>query len=179
MTQEFKEAFPQGHNLTINDISTVMKCKNIDFGHVNWHRYMPDFFSKVVMYDTNLLTHLTHNIIDVHVNGDNKRSYYSFIGGVYVFCDTTAFEYVINNRYINNEFFDKMNSGTRIIYDNRYKKLKELMYYLTDVSLNKFPGFYNIEKYYDMIYIMLLVTRVQTILPKSIVKHLIIPFVYQ
>lgn len=179
MTLKFKETFPQRHRLTITDIPTVMKCKNIDFGHVNWNSYIMGFFSHVIIKDIHLLKHLTNNIIDVHVRGHNNKSYYSFINGVGVCGNETAFKYVINNRSIDNEFFDKISDDIRVISSDYRNKLKELVRYLTDTSLNKFAGFYNTDEFYNMIYIMMLVTRVQKSLPKSIIKHLIIPFVYQ
>ena len=178
MTQEFKETFPQGHKLSITDIPTVMKCKNIDYGHISWNGNIGNFYSNVIVTNTDLLTHLTNNIIDVHINGDNNPSYFSFISGVSMYSGETTLKYVVNNRCINNEFFER----TCYVYfsDDPYcDKLKELIRYLTSVSLNKFAGFYNIKEYYNMMYTMLLVIKVQKILPKSIIKHLIIPFVYQ
>ena len=121
MTLKFKETFPQRHRLTITDIPTVMKCKNIDFGHINWNIDIAGFYSNVIVDTAGLLTHLTNNIIDVHADSDNP--YLSFIGGICAYRNETALKYVINNRCIDNKFFDKM--AIMRVEDSDCKKIEK------------------------------------------------------
>ena len=103
--------------------------------------------------------------------------------------------YMVNNGCITKQAF-KSDCGDASCcrHDNfckccPHKHFGKLVKYLTKVSLNKFKGYYNLEKYYDMIYTMLLIMKAQQrltstgstgkSLPNTIIKHLIIPFVYQ
>ena len=98
--------------------------------------------------------------------------------------------YMFNNGCINNKSFEMHfgDFGKHIHFCDccPHKRFDKLTRYLTKVSLNRFKGYYNIEKYHDMMYIMLLIMKAQqkvpyvrSTLPSAIIKHLIIPFIYQ
>ena len=163
-----------------------MKCKNIDFGHVYW---MNMLYSDVLAKNDKLLAHLVDNIIDVHAHDNNNVGYCTFMLGILSHKTPSMLQYFFNNRYINDDHFGNEHI---LLYINRsgvsvsppmnkymYLQVKQLTNYLTSISLGKFKGYYNVEKYYNMIHTMLLIIKVQKKIPTSIVKHLIIPFIYQ
>ena len=175
-----------------------MQCRNIDFGHTMWEIYS---LCNRLKDDTHLLAHLTNNIIDISTECGNNVHYHSFISSIIYYCDNSMLHYVIDNRCIDNKFLTKMYTKTKsyVGYEPRfYSKLLKLSMYLNSTSLYKYPGYYNLEKYRYMIHTMLLIINVQQVLPhpelalkslpqrvalkslpKCIIKHLIIPFVYQ
>ena len=183
---EFTDVFPKGYSMSYNTNKlkmgsmkeTVMKCKNIDFGHVSW-----------VLECDNIeyMVHIIDNIIDVNVNDNNCEAYYSFFNKIMRFSTTPyIIHYMLNNGYINNksfnDYYDCLRFTGRPIFCKccPHKEFDKLTNYLTEVSFNRFKGYYNIEKYYDMAYIVLLILKVQSKnLPSTIIKHLIIPFIYQ
>ena len=176
---QFKEAFSKGQHINVNDIPTILQCENIDFGHVIWN--ISSMYSHILNVNNDFMVHLVNNIIDISVHGNNdNRLYHSFISGIISNGNTKLLGYVINNRCINSQvLIDKT-----ICYGSHERRsfirnLLGVSTYLNNISSNKFTGYYNLEKYHYMIHIMLLVTRVQTVLPRCIIKHLIIPFIYR
>ena len=164
MALEFKETFTKGYWVTSSDIPIIMQCKNIDFGHVSWAIY--SMYSYVLISDFKFMMHLVENIIDITIHSNNNGAHNSFIFGVMYHSDMEVLKYVINNRCINKATLVVGNkyhiSSVRILLINN---LLKLVNYLDNISLNRFTGYYNLEKYYHVIPIMLLVTRVQTVLP--------------
>ena len=166
---DFKDAFDKGYKIKSTDIDTIFKCKNIDFGHVNWQAVCESFFGNV-----QLMFHISDNIIDVNTHDDNDNRNYNFISKIIHYSrDLLIVYYVFNNGGVDNHSFNSM-YGSDINW-----KYRELVKYLTIVSLNKFARYYNIEKYYDVCHVILLVMKVQRVLPTAVIKYLIIPFVYQ
>ena len=86
--------------------------------------------------------------------------------------------YILNNGYISSGTFSFITSSPKILAP-MINKFRGLVKYLTNISLNRFTKFYNIEKYYDMVATMLLILKAQQRVPSAIIKHLIIPFIYQ
>ena len=139
-------------------------------------------YSWVLVNNTEFMIHLVDNIIDVTVHDNNNNEYKSFIANVVYFSDMKILKCVINNRCINKAtLIIKEDLWYNVEYDKTLllNKLLQLINYLDDVSLNRFIGYYNLEKYYHVIPMMLLVIKVQTVLPKCIIKYLIIPFIYR
>ena len=106
---------------------------------------------------------------------------YTFINKLLIYSSKPSIlHYMLNNAYLNKKLFCKACKRSLNKFDHKVLcRFGSLISYLTRISLKKFKGFYNIEKYYDMIYTMLLIIKVQQRLPVTIIKHLIIPFVYQ
>ena len=191
---EFTQIYQKGYMITLNDVDTIMKCKNIDFGHVTWPS---SFFN-----DTDVICHIVDNIVDVNVVEHTSKICYSYtlLQNIYNYVrdnqsiiynwDMIGIYYLLNNGHVNEDTFVFMdnygyiyetnNPLTKIL--NQYKCFVE---YLVNLSMNKFTRFYNVEKYYDTCVIVLLVIkRYQKLgtnkwLPTSIIKHLILPFIYQ
>ena len=178
MALEFKETFKKGHRLTLDDIPTILQCKNIHFGHVKW---FPHLYSVVLGDNKELLVHVVDNIIDVNVHNDDDVSYSTFLVGILTFGYVATKKYFLDNRCIDNNVFEKCRRYDSVYHGihRKYSKVSGLVKYLTTVSLNRFIGYYNLDKYQHIINVMLLVMKVQTVLPKNVVRHLIIPFVYQ
>ena len=179
---EFTEVFPKGCNMAkCDNLDIILKCKNIDFGHVCWCRLGSDFYdNKPHMF------HITNNIIDINTHDNHSESMFPFFSKVVRYSKSiSVIHYVFNNGCVNNESFeDYFESHWGFTHKQfclccPHKQFDKLTYYLTSVSLSKFKGYYNLEKYYDMLYTMLLILKVQQQLPSVVVKHLIIPFVYQ
>ena len=165
---EFKEVFAEGAMIYAYECDSLLKCKNIDFSHCGW--------TYNVFIDHTILCHIVDNIIDINAVEHKQSAQYTLLMNLTrlttSFRRTASIDYLLNNGYINVNTFD----GIKDILN----KYEYLVTYLTKVSLNKFTGFYNIEKYYDMITIMLLILKAhQTNLPTTVIKHLIIPFIYQ
>ena len=182
---DFKDAFTKGHNITFKDISTLMICKNIDFSHTNWMCIATSQYYN----DVNLMTHLIDNMLDIYAVDSDKSSDYPFIIILLYYNNDTIclIDTLFNNAGVTYDFFDKIKS-TRCTFGvyhecvnalRGHQKHIQLLKYLTDISLNKFAKYYNLVKYYDMTYTMLLIIKVQKKVPNTIIKHLIIPFVYQ
>ena len=184
---EFTKVFTKGQYIDMNNIEMIKKCKNIDYGHTYWTMHIR-FYT-----DITFVTHVIDNIIDVnaHNDGDKNNNTY-FIKILRYASDPRVLHYVFNNGYINEKSFDdylKCDFYGHLKYFCRCcprKQFDKLTSYLTKVSLNKFKGYYNIEKYYDIIYTMLLILKTQqklphigSTLPSAVIKHLIIPFIYQ
>ena len=181
---EFTDVFRNGHDMTDcykdEAIRTIMECKNIDYGHVIWMFSKKDFYNNI-----NCMIHMIDNIIDVNTHDYHCANTYTFFVKVMYNCSILQItNYMLNNGYINNTSFEDYFDLTRtqhcfkrVNYPNKH--FDKLVNYLTKVSLSKFKGYYNLEKYYDMFHIMLLVMKAQQRLPTAIIKHLIIPFVYQ
>ena len=185
---EFTEVFTKGQHVGINDndIEIMMKCKNIDYGHVSWWTYK-DFYSNI-----QYVTHIVDNIIDINkYDNNNEHSFTYFTKILSYYNSSHTIHYVLNNGCVNEESFNIYQKLSSRIHDRfcaccPHKLFDKLTSYLTKVSLNRFKGYYNIEKYYDMIYIMLLIMKAQqklshtgSTLPSAVIKHLIIPFIYQ
>ena len=193
---EFTKVFTKGQSMKKyrNHIETIMKCKNIDFGHVNWVDCSRQLYNEV-----ECMIHIIDNIIDVNTHDYNHTQSYTFFAKILHYsCNTDIIHYMFNNGCINNESFRRYYeflSSFNNLYRQAFcqccphKHFDKLTRYLTKVSLNKFKGYYNIEKYYDMMTTMLLILKAQqkmihirsTLpnLPITIIKHLIIPFIYQ
>ena len=177
----FEDAFKKGHHISNNDIPTLMQCTNIKYSHTSWY---------VSVYcDIKVVQHVVNNIVNINEPEDGSSrvtllynvSYQNSVGFV---CDYSAnVNYVLNNGYINKDTIGAIRDycslmGTPIV-TQKTRTIGELVNYLTDVSLGKFTGFYNVEKYYYMIHTMLLIMKNQRLVPSAVVKHLILPFVYQ
>ena len=173
---EFKEVFSEGSMVCESNEGDIIKCKNIEFDHVCW---VPLCFTNAT-----LTWHIIHNIVDIniveHQNGGRNSAtlldniiFYTYDSNVYI-------EYILNNVHISNKLFASNSSSLKLY------KYKGLVKYLTKVSLGRFTRFYNIQKYYDTCVIVLLVMKslqfnkqITNSLPSNIIKHLIVPFVYQ
>ena len=179
MALEFTKIFNKGQLVTDDDIPIIMQCKNIDYGHVFWNIHF--MFTHVFVNNVDFMIHLTNNIIDVSIHGNNKSTFHSFISGIVMRGNKTTLKYVINNRYVNKELITYIESKCMmsLYQQSMIGNLRKLLKYLNNTSSDKFTGYYNLEKYHYMIPIMLLVTKIQTVLPKCIIKHLIIPFIYR
>ena len=167
---DFKDVFVKGCKIRPTDTSIIMKCKNIDFGHVNWQLVDDKFYD-----NEQLMFHIIDNIVDINAyDNNNSIDYYNFISKIMRYSKKLPIaHYVFNNGGVNNDSFNDMYGR-----DKNYK-YKQLVEYLTIISLNKFSRHYNIEKYYNVCHMLLLVMKVQRVLPTAVIKHLIIPFVYQ
>ena len=189
-TLEFREAFVKGHPLSSIDIPLILQCKNIDFGHVSWPHYATrDYYdNKQLMY------HVIDNIVDINIRDENleyRLSLLSKICTTDTYVNDDIYNYVMNNGCVNNLTFIlfKKCEGNHIAKYDSTIRFGNLVSYLTRVSFDRFRGYYNIEKYYYMIHTMLLVMKAQQMvsvkgqvwysLPNTIIKHLIIPFIYQ
>ena len=184
---EFKEIFPQGHTMNTRDIPLIMKCKNVDFGHVDWCNNLPNgiYNNKVLMM------HLIDNIIDISVMDGAYISNFTLFDKIMCYSHGSVIRnYVLNHSYINYRAFRRESSmGYDTDYNHTFCKYRPFVNYLTNVSFGKFKGYYNIEKYYYIVHMMLLIMKAQqkmpyvgstvTSLPPVVIKHLIIPFVYQ
>ena len=175
---EFTEVFLKRHDMS-NHKEIVMKCKNIDFGYAKWKKLDRDFYD-----NRSYMVHIIDNIIDVSAYDNNNPGLYTFFEKIiYYSTDSHIIHYMFNNGCINNKSFTPCftsSLGHHVFCKCCPRKhFDKLTYYLTAVSLNKFKGYYNLEKYYYMINIMLLIIKAQKNLPSVIIKHLIIPFIYQ
>ena len=182
---EFTEVFTKGYDVDNEDIGTIMKCKNINFGHVNWTLFAGVFSDNIMC-----MVHIIDNIIDINVYGDNNIFAYTFFVKIIRFSKYPyVIHYMLNNGHVNNKSFEIYHSFSNDFNLHLrscnfcdccpHKQFDKLTNYLTRVSLGKFTGYYNIEKYYDMMYTMLLIMKAQHKLPTTVIKHLIIPFIYQ
>ena len=181
---DFKNAFTKGHKIDSTDIETLMMCKNIDFGYVDW----TNLDSRAHYNNANLMLHIIDNILDITANDNRVEGYLSFVilllyynGSIWIInrlFDNGGVTYDIFDSIYTN-CYDKCEYKQCVIHLHVHQKHIQLLKYLTSVSLNKFTKYYNLVKYYDMIHTMLLIIRVQKRVPNIIIKHLIIPFVYQ
>ena len=176
---EFTQVFSRGTIVYKSDITTIMRCKNIDFSHVFWDGRI--FNKSPVVY------HIIDNVVDVnifeHTYGANNC--YALMDNIVRHYSTSnpnevvsRINHVANNGHISNSTFRFVTN----LHDNlvpMINKFRGLVKYLTDTSLNRFTKFYNLDKYYDMVITMLLILKTQQRLPSAIIKHLIIPFIYQ
>lgn len=174
---DFRNVFSATHQITSNDIPIIMKCKNIDFGHVNWQLIS----TREYLGDTQLMFHLIDNVLDVDIRDNYCVNYFTlFVKIAYYTNNHLIVEYMSNNGGVTNFSYTLLNKSANVIANYKwYTKYEQLVKYLTDVSLNKFTKYYNIVKYYDICYLMLLITRVQKKVPKIVIRHLIVPFIYQ
>ena len=179
---EFTEVFPKDCIIINypNYVETIMKCKNIDFGHTDWI-----VLSGILYDDVPCMVHIIDNIIDIDTHDNNRYTRYTFFGKVITYSRIpSVIHYIFNNGHINNKTFEIYFSGLQTYHHNfckccPHKQFDKLTNYSTKVSLNKFKGYNNLEKYYDMLNIMLLILKAQQRLPTAVIKHLIIPFIYQ
>ena len=181
---DFKDVFVKGYKITPTDIPTLMTCKNIDFGHTYWMYLNTSLYYN----DVHLMTHIMDNILDVNANDGDNDEYHPFIVILIYYNNTICLiDILLNNVGVAYDTFDeiKTNQHSEYIFEqckiNLYAHQKhiQLLKYLTSVSLNKFTKYYNLVKYYDMIHTMFLLVKVQKKVPNTIIKHLMIPFVYQ
>ena len=162
-------------------------CKNIEFDHVHWE--------SEAFRDMELMQHVIDNIIDVNILECDKRNghCYTLLQNVVrlMTCNNDSphnstleitINYALNNGYIGVDGFNGISSYNREIVI-RMLKFRDFVNYLTTISLNRFTKFYNIQSYYDTCKTLLLIIKMQstgnTKLPPTVIKHLIIPFVYQ
>lgn len=205
--KEFREIFHKGCTIDTQDDRLIMMCKNIDFGHVDWPFYITSFFgNKELMY------HIVDNIVDINAQSYphshttpgatllNKIMFRIIAGGCNNNCDCGCIiiiAYIINNGYIDNDtlkpplWATKLHSDTHLDVTIRLNErmvtigqLSDFVNHLTTTSLKKFTRFYNVEKYYYIAKLLLLITKVQSKfslkwLPPNILKHIILPLVYQ
>ena len=195
---EFTQVFNKGHMLKITNICTILKCKNIEFDHVYWETK--------IFGDVELMQHIIDNIVDINVREYYNGASYTLLQNIirlispyYGYNNSTlitTINYALNNGHISVRGFDGIRSDdTKIVA--RMSKFRNFVNYLTTISLNRFTKFYNIQSYYDTCKTILLIIKVQSIgnikqsnhrlskggvltsLPSTVIKHLIIPFVYQ
>ena len=177
----FETVFTKGYSITDDDIPTLMQCTNIKYSHTNW--------TYGIFRDIKVVQHVVDNIVDVNdpeYGSDMCTLLYNILCLNYINCtrDHSNVKYILNNGYINKDTISRINncSGRLLqssIISSNISTVGKLIDYLTDVSLDKFTRFNNVEKYYYMIHTMLLIMKKQHLVPPRIVKHLIIPFVYQ
>ena len=189
-TLEFKQVFSRGCKILPTDIPTVMNCKNIDFGYVNWPI---GFFTYMLRSDNNLVIHMVDNLVDVNVHNNNDISSFTFLRGVMSCGGDFAARYLCNNMCVNGKSFESITlSPVFSKIGSMCKQSINLAKHLNKTSLYKFAGYYNTEKYYYMINVMLLVMKARKvfvsglsqgvalrILPNQLIKCLIIPFIYR
>ena len=127
-----------------------------------------------------LVYYITDNIVDINVleHQNDRYDSYTLLGNIVIFSnnDDVCAKYVLNNGHVNNETFSSLDECDGCV---EYSRHRHLVKYLTRISLTRFTKFYNIDKYYNTATIMLLIIKKQQRLPSAIIKHLIIPFVYQ
>ena len=184
---EFKRTFPKDHIIHSRDIPLIMKCKNIDFGYVNWCSELPCYYYN----DKGLMAHLIDNIIDITVKDGASASNFTLFDKVMCYSDRSSIKkYMLNNGYVNYGICHRVSLwGNSNSVNSTFLKYMSLINYLTNASFGRFKGYYNIEKYYYIVHIMLLIMKVQQkmacigstlpSLPPVVIKHLIIPCVYQ
>ena len=179
MALEFTETFNKGQQITEDDIPTIMQCKNIDYDHVNWN--IRRMYKQVLTENTQFMMHLVHNVIDINSCYVNGCSHYSFICNIIIHSDDAILKYVINNRGFNKKLLSEIKSRCMVSMNQylMFDKLLKLSKYLNKKAVHKFPGYYNLERYYNMMHTMLLVMKVQTIFPKCVIERIIIPFIYR
>ena len=176
---EFTEVFTRDTMLYTEHINDIHKCKNIDFSHVRW--------SITVFRDYSLVCHIVDNMLDINATECKLSTTLldNFVRLIYTSNQNIeSINYFMNNGYINIDTFNINEHSLNTIntvntINTMLNKYKNLVIYLTTISLGKFTRFYNIEKYYDTVIVMLLVLKVHKILPNNIIRHIIIPFIYQ
>ena len=188
---EFKEVFTYGHVMSEYSITLMMKCKNIDFSHTSWEMSIFDY--------TTVVYYIIDNITDIDVIEYQEPHCHSYTLLQNIICRIEVvginenynkmLNYLLNNGYIGNNTFTFLNQRRYRRIVTPLIKYIHLVKYLTNTSLGRFTRFYNIQKYYDIITTMLLIIKVYqklsctgvalTSLPPVIVKHLILPFIYQ
>ena len=148
----FEDTFTEGHEITDSDVPTLMQCINIKYSHTEWTY---DIYRNI-----KIVQHVVDNIVDINdiEYGYINKNTISNINNINICCGPLLQSSMVTPK-------------TRTV--------GKFVDYLTDVSLDKFTGFYNVEKYHYMINTMLLIIKKQQRLPPAIVKHLIIPFIYQ
>ena len=183
---EFTKVFTKGANMAnhYDYSSIIMLCKNIDFSHVRWIHVHSSFYN-----DVQCMVHIIDNIIDINAHDNNDNRMYTFFTKIMQYSTSSyIMHYMLNNGYVNDDTFSIYSKYGYL--DNTCnwhgsckccpnKRFDKLVNYLTMVSLNRFKGYYNIEKYYDMMITMLLILKAQQRVPSAVIKHLIIPFIYQ
>ena len=175
---QFKEVFYKGQWLCIEDMPTVMLCENIDFGHTSWP------YSAHMYNDTKLMIHIINNIIDMNTHDNYSLYSYTLFNKIMTYSTTPSIiQYLLNNHCITTKLFTSPNflvTDIASTYSRKlYKQSHKLVNHLTIISFGNSTGYYNIEKYHYILHIMLLVTKAQKIIPSAVIKHLIIPFIYQ
>ena len=183
--EEFTKVYSEGYTMdsVIYHTNTIMRCKNIDFGHINWFSVPEDFYN-----NTKCIMHIVDNIIDINAHDNNCKKAYTFFTKIIQYSsEPHIIHYMLNNSYISSKCFEIYFNFPSIFNEHNHvfckccphKRFDKPTYYLTKVSLNRFKGYYNIEKYYDIIHTMLLIMKAQHKIPAIVIKHLIIPFIYQ
>jgi hypothetical protein len=156
-----------------NIVNNITKYTNIDFSMTAW----PDADEFGEFYkNKKIIKHLANNIIDLDKKELSSYHYdpYTFLQKIYAqdYCKLT--EYVINagcNLTIQSHNYMKT------INCNKARNLQKCL--LKEYILDKSNCILkNTIKYYDTMQIMLLVMKVQKILPKMVIKYKIIPFIY-
>ena len=171
---EFTKVFIRGDLLDVQHINDVRACKNIDFNHVRW--------SFNIVRDYSTICHIVDNILDINAFEWKSNSFTLLHIIICAFKSLkqrdASIKYIMNNGYIN---VNTLDVADRYAYVTRIRlgEYRNLVIHLTKISLGKFTGFYNVEKYYDTMIVMLLILKVHKVLPKNIVRHVIIPFIYQ
>ena len=178
--RNFVEVYTKGCRIDHHEIPMLLQCTNIRFGHTIW--------TYNIFGDEMVLRHVVNNIVDI-----NEKEYGRDCGLLYnvILCvdrhyavsnDMSLVNYVCNNGYINKNTLNIAGSHAITFSPqiaSNIHTIRKLVNYLTEVSLNKFTGFYNLEKYYYICHIMLLIMKTQQKIPSIVIKHLIIPFIYQ
>ena len=167
-----------------------MKCKNIDFSHTKW--------SPLIFSNTEYVCHIVDNIININM-GEYRYEHSQCCTLLHniIMCAFAlkshehaiqSTNYLLNNGNVSNNTFIFLNHYSYPQYGPILYKYKHFVKYLTKISLGRFIGFYNIEKYYDTCVILLLIIKVyqrspnnghNQWLPPNVIKHLVLPFVYQ
>ena len=173
---EFKEVFKQHQAMSRRDIPTIMRCHNIDFSHVNW---FAGLFGAILNSNTEFMKHLVNNVVDINVYDNNNSLHNTFSSGIIRYSNNFTLRYMLNNRFLTNNDLSNTQKWIHCRDDCYVSQSIKIISYLTRISLSKFTGFCNTEKYYYMIHTILLIMKVQKMVPILIIKHLIIPFIYQ
>jgi hypothetical protein len=162
--------------------NNILQYTNIDFSN----SIMPGVYGFPDFYDDDTIKHLTNHIIDIYaypfgqsysmlfkvllINNKSKD-----IKGIYEINNNII--YIINNRYYLynctlEEYYYLIKSPELHKYANYQKYVKSLV-----IDNNKyFPK--NIVKYGDLLLPLLYIIKHQKILPKVLINHKIIPYIY-
>ena len=178
---DFRTVFPRGHTIKFNEYPLVLTCRNIDFGHVYWPNGIFYESSNTIA----LVTHIIDNTIDIDAHDNSNHLYHTLFTRIVTSNVEHTIKHMFNTKGICCNSFNKMlkYEWMNLPYRHLYRRSKDLIIYLTKISLNRFTKFYNTEKYHYVIHTMLLIMKAHrsatTQLPSTIIKHLIIPFIYQ
>jgi len=152
-------------------INNITKYTNIDYSMTCWPIYNHSVYN-----NENLIKHLADNIIDI-----NAKEYSGAVVS-FTLLEKLGSSSPINLAYYIIDCGCNLHSNLHVNYINynkilKFKKLQQFIYKNCIFKNNDFI-FKNTCKYYNTMPIMLLIMKSQKILPKTIIKYKIIPFIY-